>query len=81
MTQYKVLAFTQWGTNAGFGEKLTQELSDHARFGWRVEQFHHGWSGWYVPTVYVLLRRDLDGTEDPDALGPNRPPTPGDGGR
>jgi hypothetical protein len=59
ITQYKLLAFSNWWTNQSFSEKVSAELSEHAKMGWHVRQIVHGWSAWLMPTLYIFLEREL----------------------
>jgi hypothetical protein len=69
IVQYKVLAYSQrWG-NRGLTEKASAELNELARFGWRVEHFAHGWNGFLMATLYVLLRRDIPAEDEGQPAG------------
>jgi hypothetical protein len=64
IVQYKVLAFSQWWSNQGLTEKASAELNELARFGWRVEHFAHGWNGFLMATLYILLRRGIPAEDE-----------------
>ena len=69
IVQYKVLAFSQWWSNQGLTEKVSAELNELARFGWRVEHFAHGWNGFLMATLYALLRRDIPAGDEGHPAG------------
>ncbi len=58
MLEYKVLAISQWWTNKGFAEKATRKLNSHVLEGWKVLRLQHGWNGFLVSTLYVVLERE-----------------------
>jgi hypothetical protein len=60
MPEYKVLAISQWWGNRGFADKATREINRFAQDGWRVVQMQHGWNGFLVSTLYVVLERGAD---------------------
>jgi hypothetical protein len=64
MPEYKLLAVSQWWTNSSLADKATREINRFAVDGWRVVQMQHGWNGFLVSTLYVLLERGTDKGQD-----------------
>ena len=64
MKKYKVIAASQLSILKSLVERATEQLNEYVEKGWEVVRMHHGWSGFFFSSLYILLENKGDNVEE-----------------